>query len=101
MRQDNEGAFTIPKIGKIEFEGFFCFINQGLMKELHNFPKIENTNKHIESRIFVNEYELVKPFITKRDVVYISSLHITMIYMRRQDQLGGIVEIYRNKLCFS
>jgi hypothetical protein len=46
MRLDeNEGAFTIPKFGKIQFEGFYCFINQGLMEELHNFLKIEDTDK--------------------------------------------------------
>ena len=101
MRLDeNEGAFTIPEFGKIQFEGFCRFVDQGLMEELHNFPKIEDTDKEIEFRLFGNEYELAEPFIKERDAVY-QSLTYNLNYMYQQDRFGGIVGRYRNKLYFS
>ena len=82
MRLDeNEGAFTIPEFGKIQFEGFCRFIDQGLMEELHNFPKIEDTDKEIESRLFGNEYELAEPFIKERDAVYQSLTYYSELYV--------------------
>jgi DNA-directed RNA polymerase subunit beta len=82
MRLDeNEGAFTIPKFSKIQFEGFCRFIDQGLMEELHNFLKIEDIDKEIESRIFGNEYELAEPFIKERDVVYQSLTYYSKLYV--------------------
>jgi hypothetical protein len=82
MRLDeNEGEFTILEFCKIQFEGFCRFINQGFMEELHNFPKIEDTDKEIESRLFGNEYELAEPFIKERDVVYQSLTYYSELYV--------------------
>ena len=82
MRLDeNEGAFTIPEFGKIQFEGFCRFIDQGLMEELHNFPKIEDIDKEIEFRLFGNEYELAEPFIKERDAVYQSLTYYSELYV--------------------
>jgi DNA-directed RNA polymerase subunit beta len=82
MRLDeNEGVFTIPEFGKIQFEGFCRFIDQGLMEGLHNFLKIEDTDKEIESRIFGNEYELAEPFIKERDGVYQSLTYYSELYV--------------------
>jgi DNA-directed RNA polymerase subunit beta len=78
---ENEGVFTIPEFGKIQFEGFCHFIDQGLMEELHNFPKIEDIDKEIESRLFGNEYELAEPFIKERDVVYQSLTYYSELYV--------------------
>jgi len=82
MRLDeNEGAFTIPEFGKIQFEGFCRFIDQGLMEELHDFPKIEDIDKEIEFRLFGNEYELAEPFIKERDAVYQSLTYYSELYV--------------------
>nr|QYB21990.1 RNA polymerase beta subunit [Pherosphaera fitzgeraldii]BBF91004.1 RNA polymerase beta chain [Pherosphaera fitzgeraldii] len=71
MRLDeNKGTFTIPEFGKIQFEGFCRFIDQGLIEELRKFPKIESPNKKIEFLLSGNRYELEKPTIKERDAVY-------------------------------
>ncbi|KAL7094330.1 hypothetical protein ACP275_11G096700 [Erythranthe tilingii] len=45
----NEAMSTIPGFNQIQFEGFCRFIiDQGLIEELHKFPKIEDTNYEIE-----------------------------------------------------
>jgi hypothetical protein len=51
------------------------------MEELHNFSKIEDTDKETESRIFGNEYELAEPFIKERDVVYHSLTYYSELYV--------------------
>jgi DNA-directed RNA polymerase subunit beta len=51
------------------------------MEELYNLPKIEDTDKEIESRLFVNEYELAEPFIKERDVVYQSLTYYSELYV--------------------
>ena len=60
MRLDeNEGAFTIPEFGKIQFEGFCRFIDQGLMEELYNFPKkcrtLNEEQSELHAQIFKNQ----------------------------------------------
>nr|YP_010378729.1 RNA polymerase beta subunit [Podocarpus longifoliolatus]QYJ09375.1 RNA polymerase beta subunit [Podocarpus longifoliolatus] len=71
MRLDgNKAPFTIPEFGKIQFEGFCRFLDQGLIEELHKFPKIESSDKRLEFSISGNRYELEKPTIKERDAVY-------------------------------
>nr|BBF90919.1 RNA polymerase beta chain [Lepidothamnus intermedius] len=71
MRLDgNKGTFTIPEFGKIQFEGFCRFMDQGLIEELHKFPKIENPEETIEFSLSGNRYELEQPTVKERDAVY-------------------------------
>nr|QPO89858.1 RNA polymerase beta subunit [Cephalotaxus hainanensis]ULU28341.1 RNA polymerase beta subunit [Cephalotaxus hainanensis]UPV70437.1 RNA polymerase beta subunit [Cephalotaxus hainanensis]UPV70519.1 RNA polymerase beta subunit [Cephalotaxus hainanensis]UPV72077.1 RNA polymerase beta subunit [Cephalotaxus hainanensis] len=82
MRLDeNKGIFTIPEFGKIQFEGFCRFLDQGLIEELNKFSKIESPNKEIEFRLLGNEYKLVEPFIKERDAVYLSLTYHCKLYV--------------------
>nr|QYB21715.1 RNA polymerase beta subunit [Lagarostrobos franklinii]BBF90894.1 RNA polymerase beta chain [Lagarostrobos franklinii] len=75
----NKGTFTIPEFGKIQFEAFCRFINQGLIEELHKFPKIENTDQKIEFSLSRNRYKLEKPTIKERDAVYKSLTYFSRL----------------------
>ncbi|CAN6447273.1 unnamed protein product [Victoria cruziana] len=83
MLQDggDEGMFTIPGFSQIQFEGFCRFIDQGLMEELHQFPKIEDTDQEIEFQLFGESYQLVEPLIKERDVVYESITYSSELYV--------------------
>nr|QYB20416.1 RNA polymerase beta subunit [Adenophora racemosa]QYJ56525.1 RNA polymerase beta subunit [Adenophora kayasanensis] len=70
LRDQNEGMFTIPGFNQIQFEGFCRFIDQGLIEELSNFPKIEDPDQKMEFRLFMETYQLVEPLIKERDAVY-------------------------------
>nr|AER45540.1 rpoB [Agathis australis] len=71
MRLDkNKGTFTIPEFGKIQFEGFCRFIDQGLIEELHKFPKIENPDEKMEFSLSGNRYQFKQPPLKERDAVY-------------------------------
>lgn len=65
-----EGTSTIPGFNQIQFEGFYRFIDQGLIEELSQFPKIEDIDHEIEFQLFVETYQLVEPLIKERDAVY-------------------------------
>nr|BCB64905.1 RNA polymerase beta chain [Chamaecyparis obtusa var. obtusa]BCB65071.1 RNA polymerase beta chain [Chamaecyparis obtusa var. obtusa] len=79
--EENKGIFTIPQFGKIQLEGFFRFINQGLIEEINNFSKIESPNKKIKILLFGNEYKLTEPFIKERDAVYMSLTYNCQLYV--------------------
>ena len=49
----NEGMSTIPGFNQIQFEGFYRFIDQGLIEELYKFSKMEDTDQEIEFQFFV------------------------------------------------
>nr|QYB21608.1 RNA polymerase beta subunit [Halocarpus bidwillii] len=92
MRLDgNKGTFTIPEFGKIQFEGFCRFIDQGLIEELQKFPKIENPDKQIEFSLSGNRYELKRPTTKERNAVYesltyFSELHVPAKLIQRTCQ---------------
>ena len=77
----DEGMFTIPGFSQIQFEGFCRFIDQGLMEELHQFPKIEDTDQEIEFQLFGESYQLVEPLIKERDAVYESITYSSELYV--------------------
>ncbi|CAN6445172.1 unnamed protein product [Victoria cruziana] len=77
----DEGIFTIPGFSQIQFEGFCRFIDQDLMEELHQFPKIKDTDQEIEFKLFGESYQLVEPLIKERDVVYESITYYSELYV--------------------
>lgn len=40
---------VLPELARIQFEGFNRFVHERLLEELKNFPKIEDTDKEVES----------------------------------------------------
>ena len=81
FRDGNEGMHTIPGFSQIQFDGFCRFIDQGLMEELHKFPKIEDTDQEIEFQLFVATYQLAEPLIKERDAVYESLTYSSELYV--------------------
>ena len=81
FRDGNEGMYTIPGFSQIQFDGFCRFIDQGLMEELHKFPKIEDTDQEIEFQLFVETYQLVEPLLKERDAVYESFTYSSELYV--------------------
>ncbi|RWR77870.1 RNA polymerase beta subunit chloroplast [Cinnamomum micranthum f. kanehirae] len=81
FRDGNEGMYTIPGFSQIQFDGFCRFIDQGLMEELHKFPKIEDTDQEIEFQLFVATYQLAEPLIKERDAVYESLTYSSELYV--------------------
>ena len=76
--------FVLPEFGKIQFEGFHRFIYKGLIEELNDFPKIEDTDQEFESQLFGKEYKLAEPLIKERDAVYQSSTYSSDLYVPAQ-----------------
>ena len=76
--------FVLPEFGKIQFEGFHRFIYKGLIEELDDFPKIEDTDQEFESQLFGKEYKLAEPLIKERDAVYQSSTYSSDSYVPAQ-----------------
>nr|UZC37006.1 RNA polymerase beta subunit [Pteridophyllum racemosum] len=85
LRNRNEGMSTIPGFSQIQFEGFYRFIDQGLLEELSKFPiieeKIEDTDQEIEFRLFAETYQVVEPLIKERDAVYESVTYSSELYV--------------------
>nr|QWW93087.1 RNA polymerase beta subunit [Fossombronia mylioides] len=76
--------FVLPEFGKIQFEGFNRFINQGLSEELSNFPIIEDIDQEFEFQIFGEQYKLAEPLLKERDAVYQSITYSSDIYVPAQ-----------------
>lgn len=76
--------FVLPEFGKIQFEGFHRFINQGLSEELSNFPIIEDIDQEFEFQIFGEQYKLAEPLLKERDAVYESITYSSDIYVPAQ-----------------
>lgn len=76
--------FVLPEFGKIQFEGFNRFINQGSIKELTDFPRIEDMDQEFESRIFGDQYRLAEPLSKERDAVYQSITYSSDLYVPAQ-----------------
>nr|YP_009642778.1 RNA polymerase beta subunit [Reboulia hemisphaerica]QCP68415.1 RNA polymerase beta subunit [Reboulia hemisphaerica] len=76
--------FVLPEFGKIQFEGFNRFINQGLSEELSNFPIIEDIDQEFEFKIFGEQYKLAEPLLKERDAVYQSITYSSDIYVPAQ-----------------
>nr|WIA67710.1 RNA polymerase beta subunit [Apopellia endiviifolia]WKW94919.1 RNA polymerase beta subunit [Apopellia endiviifolia] len=76
--------FVLPEFGRIQFEGFNRFINEGLIEELTNFPEIEDMDQEFEFRIFGKQYRLVEPFSGERDAVYQSITYSSDLYVPAQ-----------------
>nr|QYB21405.1 RNA polymerase beta subunit [Fitzroya cupressoides]BBN66553.1 RNA polymerase beta chain [Fitzroya cupressoides] len=81
LEEKKKRIFTIPQFGKIQLEGFFRFIDQGLIEEINNFPKIESLNKKIKMILLGNKYKLLEPFIKERDAVYMSLTYNCELYV--------------------
>nr|YP_009449882.1 RNA polymerase beta subunit [Burmannia coelestis]ANK36079.1 RNA polymerase beta subunit [Burmannia coelestis] len=82
FRDVNVKMSTIPGFNHIQFEGFWKFINQGLLEELQKFPKIEDTDQEIEFQLFVETYQLVEPLLKERDAIYESLTYSSELYVR-------------------
>lgn len=76
--------FVLPEFGKIQFEGFHRFINQGLSEELSHFPIIEDIDQEFEFQIFGEQYQLAEPLLKERDAVYQSITYSSDIYVPAQ-----------------
>ncbi|KAG6540767.1 hypothetical protein Mapa_017906 [Marchantia paleacea] len=76
--------FVLPEFGKIQFEGFNRFINQGLSEELSNFPIIEDIDQEFEFQIFGEQYQLAEPLLKERDAVYKSITYSSDVYVPAQ-----------------
>ncbi|KAG6540454.1 hypothetical protein Mapa_018138 [Marchantia paleacea] len=76
--------FILPEFGKIQFEGFNRFINQGLSEELSNFPIIEDIDQEFEFQIFGEQYKLAEPLLKERDAVYQSITYSSDVYVPAQ-----------------
>ncbi|BDD77237.1 RNA polymerase beta subunit (chloroplast) [Marchantia polymorpha subsp. ruderalis] len=76
--------FILPEFGKIQFEGFNRFINQGLSEELSNFPIIEDIDQEFEFQIFGEQYQLAEPLLKERDAVYQSITYSSDVYVPAQ-----------------
>nr|QYB22169.1 RNA polymerase beta subunit [Pilgerodendron uviferum]BBN66825.1 RNA polymerase beta chain [Pilgerodendron uviferum] len=81
LEEKKKRIFTIPQFGKIQLEGFFRFLNQGLIEEINNFSKIESVNKKIKMILLGKKYKLVEPFIKERDAVYMSLTYNCQLYV--------------------
>jgi hypothetical protein len=73
--------FVLLEFGKIQFEGFHCFIQKGLIEELNDFPKIEDINQEFEFELFGEEYRLVEPIMNERKAIYQSSMYLLYLYV--------------------
>nr|YP_009691181.1 RNA polymerase beta subunit [Davallia solida var. fejeensis]QEG57961.1 RNA polymerase beta subunit [Davallia solida var. fejeensis] len=61
---------VLPELAQIQFEGFNRFVNERLLEELENFPKIEDTDKEVEFRVISGQYQLTQPSVEERDAAY-------------------------------
>nr|YP_010395672.1 RNA polymerase beta subunit [Cyathea lepifera]UQJ73747.1 RNA polymerase beta subunit [Cyathea lepifera] len=61
---------VLPELARIQFEGFNRFVHERLLEELKNFPKIEDTDKEVESRSISEQYQLTEPSVEERDAAY-------------------------------
>nr|YP_009559697.1 RNA polymerase subunit beta [Lycopodium clavatum]AZU95749.1 RNA polymerase subunit beta [Lycopodium clavatum] len=80
----NKNMCVLPNFGEIQLEAFYRFINQGLMEEPENFPKIEDTDQEIEFQLLGEEYYLLEPLIKERDAVYESITNSCKLYVPAQ-----------------
>jgi DNA-directed RNA polymerase subunit beta len=91
--------FVLLEFGKIQFEGFHCFIHKGLIKELNGFPKIEYLDQEFEFELCGGEYQLAKPIMKEREVIYQSDTYSLDLYVpARLTQKKVGVGRYINKL---
>nr|YP_010290534.1 RNA polymerase beta subunit [Centrolepis aristata]ULQ64479.1 RNA polymerase beta subunit [Centrolepis aristata] len=81
LENKNEGMSTIPGFNQIQFEGFYRFINKGLIEEFHKFPKIEDTDQEVEFQLFVERHRLLEPKIKEEDAVYESLTYSSELYV--------------------
>nr|YP_009379777.1 RNA polymerase beta chain [Callitris rhomboidea]BAX56304.1 RNA polymerase beta chain [Callitris rhomboidea] len=81
LEEKKKRIFTIPQFGKIQLEGFFRFIEKGLIEEINNFSKIESLDKQIQMILFGNKYKLLEPFLKERDAVYMSLTYNCELYV--------------------
>ena len=61
---------VLPELAQIQFEGFNRFVNERLLEELKNFPKIEDTDKEVEFWVISGQYQLTQPSVEERDAAY-------------------------------
>jgi hypothetical protein len=54
---------TILGFSRIQFEGFYRFINQGLAEQLEKFPIIKDPGHEIAFQLFAKAYQLLEPSI--------------------------------------
>ncbi|PTQ44663.1 hypothetical protein MARPO_0019s0087, partial [Marchantia polymorpha] len=68
--------FTLLEFGKIQFEEFNCFINQGLSEELSNFPVTEDIDQEFEFQIFGEQYQLAETihFMNSQDIFVVNGV---------------------------
>nr|YP_010719136.1 RNA polymerase beta subunit [Huperzia arctica]WDR47099.1 RNA polymerase beta subunit [Huperzia arctica] len=68
--EQNEDIYVLPDFRKIQLEAFHRFINQGIVEELDNFPKIEDTDQEFEFQLFGEKYYLLEPSVKEGDSLY-------------------------------
>ncbi|MBO0155344.1 hypothetical protein J0688_25395, partial [Vibrio parahaemolyticus] len=56
LGEEKEGTSAIPGFNQIQFEGFYRFIDQGLIEELAKFPKIAEIGPETVSPLFREAY---------------------------------------------
>nr|YP_009862941.1 RNA polymerase beta subunit [Anthoceros punctatus]YP_009863031.1 RNA polymerase beta subunit [Anthoceros agrestis]QKD76397.1 RNA polymerase beta subunit [Anthoceros punctatus]QKD76487.1 RNA polymerase beta subunit [Anthoceros agrestis] len=76
--------FVLPEFTEIQFEGFHRFIKYGLVKELNDFPKIEDTDQEFEFQLFSRQYQLAEPPIEEREAIYQSITYSSDSYVPAQ-----------------
>jgi len=94
--------FVLLEFGKIQFEGFHCFIQKGLIEEFNDFPKIEDLNQEFEFELFGEEYRLVEPIMNERKAIYQSSIYSLYLYVLVRSTLkrGGRGDTKTNCICW-
>nr|WBV80313.1 RNA polymerase subunit beta [Phlegmariurus squarrosus] len=68
--EQNEDIYVLPDFRKIQLEAFYRFINKGIVEELENFPKIEDTDQEFEFNLFGKKYYLLEPSVKEGDSLY-------------------------------
>nr|YP_009920759.1 RNA polymerase beta subunit [Woodwardia japonica]QMS48608.1 RNA polymerase beta subunit [Woodwardia japonica] len=83
---------VLPELAQIQIEGFNRFVQERLLEELENFPKIGDTDKEVEFRSIGERYQLTQPSVGERDaayqcVTYSSDPYVPVQLTRSQDRV--------------
>nr|YP_010881322.1 RNA polymerase beta subunit [Moerckia flotoviana]WIA67274.1 RNA polymerase beta subunit [Moerckia flotoviana] len=89
---------VLPEFGRIQFEGFNRFIDQGLIGELIRFPEIEDTDQEFEFRVFGEQYRLAEPLLKEGDAVQRSITYSADLYVPAQSTRKREGKIQRQTL---
>nr|AXX76511.1 RNA polymerase beta subunit [Dipteris conjugata] len=86
--------FVLPELGRIQFEGFNCFVHERSFEEPDDFPEIEDTDKEVEFQSISEQYRLSEPPIGRREATYQCITYSSDPYVPAQliRKRSGIVE---------